>query len=77
MEAIHKRRIDAATDDILADVRNGTHFMGEDFDLSEPPAIPVKLRGGDTIAKVHIIKNGEYAEAYGLEKRAIRWRSAP
>jgi hypothetical protein len=60
MEAFHKRRVYGATDDILADVRCGGHFMGEEFETSEPPAISVKLWGLAPFAKVHIIKDGEY-----------------
>ena len=45
MEAFHKRRVYGATDNILADVRCGGHFMGEEFTTSEPPAISVKLWG--------------------------------
>ena len=45
MEAFHKRRVYGATDNILADVRSGSHFMGEEFTTSEPPAISVKLWG--------------------------------
>ena len=39
MEAFHKRRIYGSTDNILADVRCGDHFMGEEFTTAEPPAI--------------------------------------
>jgi hypothetical protein len=60
MDAFHKRRVYGATDDILADVRCGGHFMGEEFETSEPPALSVKLWGRENFAKVHIIKDGEY-----------------
>jgi hypothetical protein len=61
MQAFLKRRIYGSTDNILADVRCGGHFMGEEFTTTEPPAIAVKLWGADKFAKVHIIKDGEYA----------------
>ncbi len=43
MEALYQRRVYGATDNILADVRSGDHFMGEEFRLNEPPSISVKL----------------------------------
>ena len=60
MEAFHKRRVYGATDNILADVRCGSHFMGEEFATTELPAISVKLRGTAKFAKVQIVKDGQY-----------------
>jgi hypothetical protein len=61
MEAFHKRRVYGSTDNILADVRCGSHFMGEEFNTSQPPALAVKLWGTANFAKVHIIKDNAYA----------------
>jgi hypothetical protein len=76
MEAFHKRRVYGATDNILADVRCGTHFMGEEFTTAETPAISVKLRGMDTFAKVHIIKDGNYVYSIAPKTRNVEfaWR---
>jgi hypothetical protein len=60
MEAFRKRRIYGATDNILADVRSAGHFMGEEFAVSEPPAISVKLRGTAAFARVHVVKGNRY-----------------
>ena len=65
MEAFRKRRIYGATDNILADVRSGPHFMGEEFSVSEPPSISVKLWGTANFAKVHIVKDNNYV--YSIE----------
>ena len=65
MEAFKKRRVYGATDNILADVRCGAHFMGEEFTTSTPPSIAVKLVGTGPFAKVHIVKDGEYV--YSIE----------
>ncbi|MBS1827757.1 MAG: hypothetical protein JST93_20770 [Acidobacteria bacterium] len=67
MEAFRKRRVYGATDNILADVRVGSHFMGEEFTVSEPPSIAVKLWGTDVFAKVHVIRDGVYV--YTAEPR--------
>jgi hypothetical protein len=65
LEAFRKRRVYGATDNILADVRSGSHFMGEEFTTPEPPAISVKLWGTANFAKVRIIRDNQYV--YGVE----------
>ena len=76
MEAFRKRRIYGATDNILADVRSGEHFMGEEFSTAQPPSIAVKLVGTAAFAKVHIGKDGKYV--YSIEPKTQRvdfvWR---
>ena len=61
LDALKKRHVYAATDDILADVRSGDHIVGEEFETSELPTITVKLTGTAPFAKVHIIKDSLYA----------------
>lgn len=60
LEAFLKRRVYASTDNILADVRCGEHFMGEEFAVREPPLITVRLWGTSKFARVFIVKNGRY-----------------
>jgi len=76
MEAFHARRVYAATDNILADVRCGEHFMGEEFSTSETPVIQVKLRGTGNFAKVHIIKDGTdvYTTEPGTNNVDFTWK---
>lgn len=76
MEAFRARRIYGATDNILADVRCGQHFMGEGFTVSEPPVISVKLIGAAPLAKVHIIKDGKYVYTTEPNAREVSfsWR---
>jgi hypothetical protein len=78
MEAFKKRRVYGATDNILADVRCGGHFMGEEFTTSTPPSIDVKLTGTGPFAKVHIIKDGEYVYSIEPGKQVVdfSWRDA-
>ena len=66
MEAFHKRRVYGSTDNILADVRCGSHFMGEEFAPSEAARdFGEADRGAANFAKVHVIKDGEYV--YSIE----------
>ncbi|NOZ22400.1 MAG: hypothetical protein GXP25_15070 [Planctomycetes bacterium] len=64
LEGMKKRRVYGSTDDILADVRcvagGKEHFMGEEFELSEPPKFTIKLHGTQPFAKVHVIRQNEY-----------------
>jgi hypothetical protein len=78
LEAFQKRRVYGATDNILAEVRCGSHLMGEEFSVSEPPAISVKLRGTAEFAKVHVIKDGEYVYSTEPAKRDVEftWRDS-
>lgn len=76
MEAFKKRRVYGATDNILADVRVGTHFMGEEFAVKEPPVIQVKLVGTAPFSNVTIIKDGKNVYSAKPQSRtaAFRWR---
>ena len=73
LEAFHKRRVYGATDNILAEVRCGTHFMGEEFTVSEAPEISVKLTGTGDFAKVHIIRDGEFVYSVEPHKRDVEF----
>jgi hypothetical protein len=61
VDAIRKRRVYGATDNIIADVRckvgDAEHFMGEEFTTKGAPTIDVRLIGARKIAKVTIIKD--------------------
>ena len=76
LEALAKRRVYGATDNIWADVRANGHFMGEEFTVSDPPAITVNLWGTAPFAKVYIVKDGQYVyvAAPGNVNAAFTWR---
>jgi hypothetical protein len=78
LEAFKKRRVYGATDNILADVRCGGHFMGEEFAMSTKPSIAVKLVGTGPFAKVHIVKDGEYVYSIepGKQNVEFTWQDA-
>jgi hypothetical protein len=60
LEALQKRHVYAATDNIPADVESGSHMMGDEFTTSDPPTLKIKLRGTSKFAKVVIIRDGKY-----------------
>jgi hypothetical protein len=57
MDALKKRRIYGSTDNILADFRSGTHFMGETFSASGQPVFTVRLWGTAPFQSVVVIKD--------------------
>ncbi len=54
-EALKKRRVYGTTGErILLDVRCGEHWMGEEFSVTTPPTIQVKVMGTDGIERVEL-----------------------
>jgi hypothetical protein len=70
LDAFRRRHCYAATDNILLDVRSGTHLMGDEFDADGPVRFKIMAHGTRPIAKVDIIKDFVYV--YTTEPRAPR-----
>ncbi|MBI4579678.1 MAG: hypothetical protein HY718_08255 [Planctomycetes bacterium] len=60
LAAMKARHVYGSTDNILADVRCGEHFMGDEFTLKTKPKLTIHLTGTGPIAKVSVIKDGNY-----------------
>jgi hypothetical protein len=52
LNAIRQRHTYGATDNIILDVRIGTHFMGDEFTLAKTEPLRIKVPGTSAIAKV-------------------------
>jgi hypothetical protein len=80
LEALQKRHVYGATDDILADVRADSrgvsYMMGDAFETTTAPAIKVKLVGTAPFAKVHIIRDNKYVYTVEPKKETVEftWR---
>lgn len=78
LQAFKRRHLYGATDNIIAIVRSGQHFMGDEFATDQPPVLQVELTGTAPFARVHIIRNGKYV--YTVEPRSasvrFEWRDA-
>jgi len=72
--AIKKRHTYGATDNIVLEFWLGNHFMGDDFSASEKQNIRVRVRGTGTIAKVHLIRDGEYIHAVSPGKPEVEFQ---
>ena len=60
LDALRKRHVYGATDNILADFRSGTHMMGDVFTTGARPALQVSLTGTAPFTKVVVVKDGQY-----------------
>jgi len=58
LEAMRNRRMYGSTDNIVADFRSGTHFMGEAFATGTPPVFSVRLWGTNPFQNVVLVKDG-------------------
>ena len=57
MDAMRKRRMYGSTDNILADFRSGTHFMGESFTTNSAPVFSVRLWGTAPFQTIVVVKD--------------------
>jgi hypothetical protein len=76
LDALKKRHVYAATDNIIADVRSGSHIMGDAFSSSSAPELSVKLIGTAPFAKVVVVKDGKYVYSTQPNSKNVdfRWR---
>jgi hypothetical protein len=76
IDAMHKRRMYGSTDNIVADFRSGTHFMGETFNASSPPVFTVRLWGTAPFQSVVVVKDNNivYSPAVGDRVVSFSWQ---
>jgi hypothetical protein len=59
LNAMRKRHTYGATDDIVVDVRSGTHIMGDEFKTGQAPALDIKVTGTRKLARIDILKDSD------------------
>ncbi|MFV1966587.1 MAG: hypothetical protein ACC628_14270 [Pirellulaceae bacterium] len=74
LEGMKLRRIYGSTDNIIADVRCGDHFMGEEFTVTKRPTLDIKLVGTAPFAEVVIVKDNEYVYTAQPNKRLVEFQ---
>ena len=62
LDALRKRHTYAATDNIVLDVRSGTHLMGDEFKTSAAPALEITVLGTGPIARIDVLKDSAVVE---------------
>jgi len=57
LDAMRKRHVYGATDDIICDVRSGAQVMGDEFQAAGAPSFSVKVIGTSDLAKVEVLRD--------------------
>lgn len=78
LDALKKRHLYGATDNIVAEYRCGEHIMGDAFSSATAPVLRVKLTGTAPFSKIAVVKDNVYV--YSLEPGQasveFTWRDA-
>jgi hypothetical protein len=72
LEAIKKRNVYGATDDIIVDFRSGSHIMGDEFKTTQPPKLEWTVIGTNEIAQIDILKDHEIVETIKPGAQEVR-----
>ena len=73
LKAMRQRHIYGSTDNIIADVRCGEHFMGDEFEVNKPPTLRIKLIGTAPFEEVVIVKDNKYVYSTKPGKRIVEF----
>jgi hypothetical protein len=73
LAAMKARHVYGATDNIIAEVHCGEHFMGDEFTLKTKPTLKIRLIGSGPLAKVHVIKDGNYVHTAEPKKQEVQF----
>jgi hypothetical protein len=75
LEAVKKKRVYGASDNIVADVRckvsDTEHWMGESFKTSQPPKITGRFIGSQKFSKLTIVKDDEEVHVLTPDKQDV------
>jgi hypothetical protein len=64
LEACKKRHVYGATDNIIVDVRSGSHIMGDEFKSKESPSLDIRIIGTAPLAKVEVLKDSKVVHTF-------------
>ncbi len=71
--AMKARHVYGATDNIIADVQCGDHFMGDEFETDVKPKLRIHLIGTGPFAKVQVVKDGVYVHSTRPGESEVRF----
>jgi hypothetical protein len=69
LDAMKKRHVYAATDNIILDVRSGKHIMGDEFKTNDAPKLDFTVIGTKPLARIDILKDHEVVESIKTDKQ--------
>src|SRR5439155_16538473 len=75
LAALKKRHCYAATDDIILDVKSGSHVMGDEFGTDGAPRLNIIVKGTGTLAKVHVLRDSKIVHTFepGKAELSVTW----
>lgn len=75
LDAFKKRHAYGATDNILLDVRSGSHLMGDEFVTEEVPSLQMHVVGTGPIARIVVVRDNKvvYTATPGMQRADINW----
>jgi hypothetical protein len=75
VDAMRKRHCYGATDNIILDVKSGSHVMGDEFKSNGAATIEIKVIGTAPLAKVEVLKDSEVVETFvpGKAEYSGKW----
>src|SRR5262249_8433881 len=72
LDAMKRRNVYGATDDIVLDVRSGEHLMGDAFKTAKPPSLSINVLGTADVAQVDVLRDSKVVETIKPGKREYR-----
>jgi hypothetical protein len=76
LDALRRRRCYGATDNIILDVRSGTHGMGDEFKTDAPPVLDIYVCGTRNLAKVEVLRDSRVVRTFTPAQPEFRGRWA-
>jgi hypothetical protein len=64
LDAVKRRHVYGATDDIILDFKSGQHIMGDEFKSSGAPSFEIRVIGTASLAKIEILKDSEVVQSF-------------
>src|SRR5262249_40607657 len=64
LDAFKKRHCYGATDNIVLDVRSGTHIMGDEFKANQAPVLQITVIGTSKLTKVEVLKDSTVVHTF-------------
>jgi hypothetical protein len=61
LNAMRKRHVYGATDDIICDIRCGRHMMGDELETRDPPTLQLRIIGTGDIHRIVIMRDSKQA----------------
>ncbi len=71
IEAIRRRHTYGSTDNLIVEFWADGHFMGEEYETDKPPTLTLRVAGTAPIARVDLIRSGEYVYTAAPGKKAV------